>query len=123
MLRMFAHLVAEDRSFLDFYSADYSFMNERVADHYGIVGVTGSEFRRVDYPDERRRGGESVRREERRRAYWLRARGFGAVREEEGFFTRRVSKTESARGVPRGAVSLPRRVDSPCTHSRLFVVS
>ena len=52
----FADLVAEDRSFLDFYSADYSFMNERVADHYGIAGVTGSEFRRVSYPDDRRRG-------------------------------------------------------------------
>ncbi len=52
----FSHLIAEDRSFLDFFTSDYSFMNERVAEHYGIPGVTGSEFRRVDYPDERRRG-------------------------------------------------------------------
>lgn len=52
----FADLVSADRSFLDFFSADYSFMNERVAGHYGIPGVTGSEFRRVSYPDDRRRG-------------------------------------------------------------------
>ena len=52
----FSHLIAEDRSFLDFFTSDYSFMNDRVAEHYGIGGVTGSEFRRVNYPDQRRRG-------------------------------------------------------------------
>ncbi len=52
----FSHLIEQDRSFLDFYTSDYSFMNERVALHYGIPGVTGSEFRRVPYPDETRRG-------------------------------------------------------------------
>ncbi|MGB1841405.1 MAG: DUF1592 domain-containing protein, partial [Longimicrobiales bacterium] len=52
----FSHLIEEDRSFLDFFTSEYSFMNERVAAHYGISGVTGSEFRRVDYPDQRRRG-------------------------------------------------------------------
>lgn len=52
----FSDLVSEDRSFLDFFTADYSFMNERLAEHYGIPGVTGSEFRRVEYPDDIRRG-------------------------------------------------------------------
>ena len=52
----FNSLVAEDRSVLDLYSADYSYMNERLARHYGIDGVSGDEFRRVQYPDARRRG-------------------------------------------------------------------
>jgi hypothetical protein len=53
---LFHHLVQEDRSFLELYSADYSFMNERLARHYGIPGVYGDEFRRVDYPNDQRRG-------------------------------------------------------------------
>ena len=52
----FNSLVAEDRSVLDLYTADYSYMNERLARHYGIDGVSGDEFRRVGYPDARRRG-------------------------------------------------------------------
>jgi hypothetical protein len=44
----FEHLIQEDRSILDFISANYSFMNERLARHYGIDGVSGPEFRRVD---------------------------------------------------------------------------
>jgi hypothetical protein len=52
----FAHLVREDRSVLELYTADYSVMNERVARHYGIDGVLGEEFRAVRYPDDRRRG-------------------------------------------------------------------
>ena len=52
----FDHLVREDRSFLDLYRADYSFMNERLASHYGIPGVTGDEFRRVEYPNDQRNG-------------------------------------------------------------------
>ena len=43
-----AHIVREDRSILDFLDARYSFMNERLARHYGIAGVSGPEFRRVD---------------------------------------------------------------------------
>src|SRR5260370_28780791 len=38
----------EDRSILDFIGARYSFLNERLARHYGIAGVSGPEFRRVD---------------------------------------------------------------------------
>lgn len=53
---LFDHLVREDRSFLELYSADYSFMNERLARHYGIDGVHGDEFRKVYYPNDQRRG-------------------------------------------------------------------
>jgi len=52
----FHHLVQEDRSLLELLTADYSILNERLANHYGIPGVVGDEFRRVPYPDERRRG-------------------------------------------------------------------
>jgi hypothetical protein len=52
----FANLVRQDASVFDLYTADYSFMNERVARHYGIPGVVGDEFRRVEYPNEYRRG-------------------------------------------------------------------
>ncbi len=45
--RFFAAIVAEDRSVLDFLDADFTFVNERLARHYGIADVTGSEFRRV----------------------------------------------------------------------------
>jgi hypothetical protein len=41
-------VIREDRSILDFIDAPYSFMNERLARHYGIPGVRGPEFRRVD---------------------------------------------------------------------------
>ncbi len=53
---LFMSLVRDDRSLLDLYTADFTFVNERLADHYGIEGVTGPEFRRVRYPDDRRRG-------------------------------------------------------------------
>jgi Protein of unknown function (DUF1588)/Protein of unknown function (DUF1585)/Protein of unknown function (DUF1592) len=42
------HIVRDDRSILDFIDGQYSFLNERLARHYGIAGVTGPEFRRVD---------------------------------------------------------------------------
>jgi hypothetical protein len=47
-------LVREDRSVLDLLNADYSFVNERIARHYGIPNVTGNAFRRVTLPPERR---------------------------------------------------------------------
>jgi mono/diheme cytochrome c family protein len=50
----FAHLVRDDRSVRELLTADYSFVNERVARHYGIPNVTGDEFRRVALPDTRR---------------------------------------------------------------------
>jgi mono/diheme cytochrome c family protein len=42
------YVIHEDRSILDFIDARYSFLNERLARHYGIAGVSGPEFRRVD---------------------------------------------------------------------------
>ena len=52
----FENLVREDRSLLEIVSADYTFVNERLADHYGIEGIIGNEFQRVTYEDETRRG-------------------------------------------------------------------
>jgi hypothetical protein len=50
----FDSLVREDRSLLDLITADYSFVNERVALHYGIANVTGPHFRKVQMPETRR---------------------------------------------------------------------
>ncbi|MDX1493449.1 MAG: DUF1592 domain-containing protein [Longimicrobiales bacterium] len=52
----FAGLVQDDASIFELFTADYSYMNERVARHYGIDDVVGEEFRRVEYQDPRRRG-------------------------------------------------------------------
>ncbi|HJT32660.1 MAG TPA: DUF1592 domain-containing protein [Pirellulales bacterium] len=52
----FASIIDEDRSVLDLLDADYTFLNERLARHYGILRVTGPEFRRVQLTD-RDRGG------------------------------------------------------------------
>ncbi len=52
----FNSLVRDDRSVLDLYRADYTFVNERLARHYGFAGVAGDHFRRVQYPDDTRRG-------------------------------------------------------------------
>ncbi len=52
----FLDLVRGDRSLIELYGADYTFANERLARHYGIDGVRGEAFRRVAYPDDRRRG-------------------------------------------------------------------
>jgi hypothetical protein len=46
----------EDRNVLDFMTADYTFVNERLARHYAIPNIYGSHFRRVTLADERRRG-------------------------------------------------------------------
>ena len=46
----------EDRSLLELLSADYTFVNERLAEHYGIPRVYGSQFRRVPVTDVNRRG-------------------------------------------------------------------
>jgi len=50
----FGSLVSEDRSLLELLTADYTFVNERVARHYGIPNVTGSAFQRVSLPADRR---------------------------------------------------------------------
>lgn len=43
----FENVIREDRSILDFIDSDYTFVNERLAKHYGLSGVRGEEFRRV----------------------------------------------------------------------------
>ena len=52
----FTSIVRENRSTLDLLDADYTFVNERLARHYGIKGVYGSRFRRVLVTDPNRRG-------------------------------------------------------------------
>ena len=52
-----ASTISEDRSVLDLLSADYTFLNERLALHYGISGVYGSRMRRVVLPNLQERGG------------------------------------------------------------------
>ena len=50
-------VLREDRSVLALLEADYTFLNERLAKHYGIPGVYGSRMRRVTLPDNSQRGG------------------------------------------------------------------
>ena len=52
----FANLIHEDRSVMDLINADYTFIDERLARHYGIPNVYGTDFRRVAITDDRRRG-------------------------------------------------------------------
>ncbi len=53
---LFSAIIQEDRSVLDFIDADFTFLNERLAKHYGISGVTGDEFRRVQLSSPERGG-------------------------------------------------------------------
>jgi hypothetical protein len=46
----------ENHSALDLWTANYTFVNERLARHYGIANVSGSEFRRITWPDKNRAG-------------------------------------------------------------------
>jgi uncharacterized protein DUF1592/uncharacterized protein DUF1588/uncharacterized protein DUF1587/uncharacterized protein DUF1585/uncharacterized protein DUF1595 len=52
----FESIIREDRSLLDLLRADYTFLNERLARHYGMSGIHGSEFRRVTLTAEERKG-------------------------------------------------------------------
>ena len=52
----FESQVREDRSVLDMLRADYTFLNARLADHYGVPNVYGSHFRRMPVVDQTRRG-------------------------------------------------------------------
>jgi hypothetical protein len=52
----FHHVVAQGRSVMEFLDADYAFLNEDLARHYGVPNVKGADFRQVKLPD-RRRGG------------------------------------------------------------------
>ena len=53
----FEHIVREDRSVLDLLAADYTFLNESLARHYGLPNVYGETFRRVTLPEGSVRGG------------------------------------------------------------------
>lgn len=53
----FAYMVRSNRSVLDFIVADYTFLNQRLAEHYGIAGVTGPAMRRVSLDPAAHRGG------------------------------------------------------------------
>jgi hypothetical protein len=52
----FGYITRENRSALELLSADYTFVNERLARHYGIQGVYGTRFRQVKLTDPNRRG-------------------------------------------------------------------
>jgi hypothetical protein len=54
---LFDHVMRTDRPATELLTASYSFLNERLARHYGIPSVTGSDFRRVDYAEDNRRRG------------------------------------------------------------------
>ncbi len=51
------HVIRDDRSIMAFLNADYTFLNERLARHYGIEGVCGEEFRLVQLSPDEHRGG------------------------------------------------------------------
>ena len=53
----FETVIRENRSALDFLDADYTFLNQRLAEHYGIPGIYGTTFRRVSLDPKLRRGG------------------------------------------------------------------
>jgi mono/diheme cytochrome c family protein len=53
---LFGSIVRDDRSVLDLLRADYTFMNGRLARHYGVPGINGSQFRRVPVTNEARKG-------------------------------------------------------------------
>jgi mono/diheme cytochrome c family protein len=56
-MRLFLNsVIQEDRSVMDFLNADYTYLNERLAKHYGVPNVTGNTFRRVALQDESRWG-------------------------------------------------------------------
>ena len=52
----FEAIMREDRSILDFLDANYTFVNERLARHYGLTGITGEQFQRVFFKDNQRGG-------------------------------------------------------------------
>ncbi len=53
----FEHLIREDRSVLELVDSDYAFLNEKLATHYGVPGVTGENMRFVKLPADSPRGG------------------------------------------------------------------
>jgi hypothetical protein len=54
---VFGYVLHEDRSLLELIDSDYTFLNERLARHYGITHVAGNDMRRVTLPPDSPRGG------------------------------------------------------------------
>ena len=52
----FRHILRDQRPITDLFTADYTYVDERLARHYGYPGIVGPEMRRIAYPDGRRRG-------------------------------------------------------------------
>jgi hypothetical protein len=55
--QFFGHVVREDRSILELLDSDYTFVNDKLARHYGISGVEGRQLRKVSLPPDSPRGG------------------------------------------------------------------
>jgi hypothetical protein len=55
--KVFEYIVREDRSLLELIDSDYTFLNERLAEHYAITGVSGDEMQKVALPPDSPRGG------------------------------------------------------------------
>ena len=53
----FSYVMKENRSVLELLNSDYTFLNEKLAHHYGITNITGNEMRRVQLPSGSKRGG------------------------------------------------------------------
>ena len=53
---LFSHVIEEDLKVTELLTSDYTFVNERLARHYGFPGILGTNFQQVSYPDETRRG-------------------------------------------------------------------
>ncbi len=56
-VRFVTHVIETDSSVMDFLGAEYTFLNERLAKHYGIEGLSGDEFRLVKLEPGQHRGG------------------------------------------------------------------
>jgi hypothetical protein len=56
-LEFFREVLSKDLPITNFVDSDFLVINERLAQHYGIVGIEGDEFRRVPAPADKRRGG------------------------------------------------------------------
>jgi hypothetical protein len=54
---LLSHILKQDRSVLELLDCNYTFLNERLAKHYGITNIVGGEMRRVDLPPDSPRGG------------------------------------------------------------------
>ena len=55
--RFFEEILRDDRSLTEFVHSDWTFLNQRLAQHYGIAGVSGGELRKVELPPDSHRGG------------------------------------------------------------------